>query len=242
MSRTFLDIRTVHILSGDGETADLRNVRCPARQRQVTLERCLACEQSAGVAHDPKAHAERLSCRHAGAGDPARGTRGAEDVPVSAVMTTDVLAVRPDVSLDAVTELLLERGFGGVPVVDDGGRPIGILSKTDLVDLRFVAGDPGEAPAQGVQPSRGRYRVEIGRGVHAEAPAGGSVEDAMTHAALTVREDAPLAQAAALMVTRGVHRLLVVAEDGTLSGILADSDVVRWVAERGGRLPVQARA
>lgn len=49
------------------------------------------------------------------------------------VMTPVVTCVTPDLSLDSLTELLLERGISGVPVVDEEGRPIGVVSKTDLV-------------------------------------------------------------------------------------------------------------
>jgi CBS domain-containing protein len=189
------------------------------------------------------ARIEYASCRHAGAGAEARreNTRAAADeTPVSAVMTTDVFAVRPDVSLEALMGLFLERGFGGVPVVDEEGRPVGVVSKTDLLEQRFVAGDTGEATARGWQASRGHYRVQLGPGVHAEQLARESVAEAMTRAALTVPENAPVAQAAALMAARGIHRVLVVSADGRLSGIVTSSDVMRWIAERAGRLQPEA--
>jgi CBS domain-containing protein len=152
-------------------------------------------------------------------------------------MTTEVLAVQPDVSIDAVTELFLERGISGVPVVDSEGRPMGIVSKTDLLDERFVAGDTSEVQTRGRQASRGHFRVELGPGVHAEELPYASVADAMTRAALTVPETAPIAQAAALMAVRDIHRVIAVSDDGKVAGIVTSSDIVRWVAQRGGYLP-----
>jgi CBS domain-containing protein len=38
------------------------------------------------------------------------------------------------------------------------------------------------------------------------------------------------------MAGRGIHRALVVSDDGRLSGIVTTSDIVRWVAERAGEL------
>ncbi|BDG02901.1 CBS domain-containing protein [Anaeromyxobacter oryzae] len=236
MIRTLLDIRNIHVLSGDGQAAELQRVHCPAHDRTVALEQCLACAESGGVTHDAVTHLEYASCRQVGAGAEARreeARKAAERAPVSAVMTRDVFAVRPDLGLEAVTELLLERGFGGAPVVDGEGRPIGVVSRTDVLDHRFDAGDTGEAMAAGARVSRGHYRVELGRGVHAEPPPDGSVADVMTRSPLTVPESAPVAEAATLMAERGIHRALVVANDGRLSGIITTSDIVRWVAERG---------
>jgi CBS domain-containing protein len=52
--------------------------------------------------------------------------------------------------------------------------------------------------------------------------------------------DDPVARAAAIMVTQGIHRVLVVSDDGKLSGIVTGSDIMRWVAQRARRLPSEA--
>lgn len=163
-----------------------------------------------------------------------------DHTPVFAVMTSDVFAVRPDVSIEALTDVLLERGISGAPVVDEEGRPVGVVSKTDLLEQRFVAGDTGEAIAQGWQASRGHYRVESGLGIHLEALPYDSVADAMTRGAATLSENASVAQAAAMMVTRGIHRVVIVSEDGKLSGIITASDIMRWVSRRARNLPEEA--
>ncbi len=238
-----LDVRSIHVLSGDGETSELRRVHCPAHDRTVSLEQCLSCADGGGVTHDAVVRIDYVSCRHAGAGVGARRQEAratAEGTPVSTVMTRDVLAVRPDVGLEALTDALLERGYGGAPVVDRDGRPIGVVSRTDVLEHRLAAGDTGEAMAKGAHVSRGQYRVELGPGIHAEPPPDDSVADAMTRAALTLPENAPIARAAALMAGRGIHRAIVVSDDGKLSGIVTTSDIVRWVAERAGQLPARA--
>lgn len=125
-------------------------------------------------------------------------------------------------------------------MVDEEGRPVGVVSKTDLLDQRFVTGDTGEAMARGRQVSRGHYRVQLGPGVHAEALPYDSVADAMTRAAITLTENDPVARAAAIMVTQGIHRVLVVSDDGKLSGIVTGSDIMRWVAQRARHLPSEA--
>ncbi len=237
-----LEIRTLHVVSGSGQTTEFRSVHCPVRNGSALLDRCLACDDGDGVAQGPAARPQFVSCRRAGPAEPravsSSGMAGdraaAERTPVSAVMTTEVWAVRSEVSLEALTDLFLVRGLDGVPVVDAEGRPTGVVSQTDLVRERFVTGDTGEAMGPGRQASRGQYRVEIGPGVHAETLPRSTVADAMTCAAFTVSENAPVAQAVMLMASRGVHRVPVVSDDGRVAGMITSIDVLRWLARQGG--------
>lgn len=234
-----LEIRDLHVLSGSGETAEFRSVRCPSRGRGVPIEECLACPENAGAIQARAGRVEQVSCRVAPAaawsatsGPDASAT---DRTPVSAVMTARVLAVRPDVSLEALADLLLDRGIGGAPVVDEAGRPVGVVSKTDLMREHLMAGETGESVTPGWHPSRAHFQVEVGRGFHgAAAPA--SVADVMTPTAFTLSEDAPVAEAAALMAFEGVHRVPVVGGDGRVVGIVTSLDVLRWVAQREGYL------
>src|SRR5688572_16476139 len=57
---------------------------------------------------------------------------------VEEVMARDIIAVRPDTSLQTATELMLEHAISGMPVVDEEGRLAGMLSKTDLVRHRLT--------------------------------------------------------------------------------------------------------
>jgi CBS domain-containing protein len=176
----------------------------------VALETCLACAQSGGIVRDPVDRLEYASCRHASARAEVHREEGGPAVdhtPVSAVMTTDLFAVRPEVAVEAVAELLLERGIGGAPVVDEAGHLVGVVSKTDLIE-----------GAQ-VRP----------------APHHHAVAEAMTRGALTVPESAPVVEAAALMSGQGIHRVLVVTDEGELAGIVTSEDIVRWVARGAAR-------
>ncbi|MGE0716933.1 MAG: CBS domain-containing protein, partial [Alphaproteobacteria bacterium] len=49
------------------------------------------------------------------------------------VMTAPVVTVGPDTSVTEIARLLVERGISAVPVVDDAGRPVGIVSEGDLL-------------------------------------------------------------------------------------------------------------
>lgn len=144
-----------------------------------------------------------------------------EDLPaptlstVEEIMARDVIAVRPDTSLQTATELMLEHAISGMPVVDEEGRLAGMLSKTDLVRHRLA--DEDEAIV--ARLPNGQHLLEDT-----------TVEEVMTRQVLTVPEGASLAEAAKIMVNAGVHRVPVLSASGALAGLISTSDIVRWVA------------
>ena len=48
-------------------------------------------------------------------------------------MTASVISVGPDLGIHDLAKLLLDKGISGVPVVDAGGKPIGMVSESDLI-------------------------------------------------------------------------------------------------------------
>jgi CBS domain-containing protein len=129
----------------------------------------------------------------------------ADSTPISALMSSDVRCVRPDVSVQALASLLIEGGLSGVPVVDERGEPIGIVSQADLV----------------------RHHYESGTASH-QTPS--TVVEIMTDVSFTLDEGASVSQAAALMALEGVDRVPVVDPRGQLVGILSSFDVLYWLA------------
>jgi CBS domain-containing protein len=68
----------------------------------------------------------------------------ADRIPVTAIMTRDVLCANSELSVGALTELLIKNHIGCVPIVDDRGRPKGVVTKLDLVERdrpALTAGD-----------------------------------------------------------------------------------------------------
>ena len=153
------------------------------------------------------------------------------DVPVHRIMSREVIRVGPDTSVEAVISVLLERGISGAPVVDAGGKPIGMISKTDLVRTHHEADDPGQTrvPVRRVR-IRG-FEIDLGPGFHEEDLASALVRDVMLPIAFTLPEDAPVSRAAALMAYEGVHRIPVVSASGEVVGIVTTLDVLRWLSE-----------
>lgn len=153
-------------------------------------------------------------------------------------MTQDVLCVRENVSIEALSALFLTRGISGAPVVDERGRAIGVVSKTDLVREQYENGQAlpesaaGEPSGDGACLSDGLQAMEVSRG---------TVADIMTPVALTLYAHSQLSRAAALMACERMHRVPVVSEEGKVVGILTAMDVMRWLAQHDGYV-VQRRS
>lgn len=64
-----------------------------------------------------------------------RGQLNVPDLPVSKVMTTKVVSVRPDTSISVAADLMLEHRVHCLPVTSDDGTLEGIITSTDLIRL-----------------------------------------------------------------------------------------------------------
>ncbi len=134
---------------------------------------------------------------------------------VEDVMTRDVRTVLPGQSLKDVAALLSEHGIGGVPVVDEGGSPLGVVSKADI-----MIKERAEVPRSGGWWIFGRD--DAGAAAKVTARTAG---EAMSAPPITTDPALPVSLAAARMLDEGVNRLLVVRR-GALVGIIARHDLV----------------
>ena len=224
---TPLQIRTRQSLSGDDGTSSTQNVFCPARECSVPMSACHVCGHSKGF--DVRQSEGVLLCDH----DKARDARAVEPrrisadqrdrTPIRELMTTHVLCVRSDVSLESLRTLLLDQKMDAVPVVNVRGAPIGIVSKTDLVQYRHDTDDIEEV-----------VHEQLEAGYHASLLVEATAADIMTPVPITLREDALIPQVAAVMAYERVHTLPIVAHDGSVVGIVSTLDIARWYAQRDG--------
>jgi len=152
---------------------------------------------------------------------------GAARVPVTSIMTTDVLHARPDMSLESLAELLLRSGLSRVPVVDARGKVVGMVSKTDLVAEQQQRGDTEEGMVAELPLRRGGSFKEPGLHVH---ELGATVQDVMTREVVALPETASIADAAVLMSTLQLHGVPVVSPAQRLLGMVSSLDVISWVA------------
>lgn len=144
----------------------------------------------------------------------------AASTPVTAVMASPVVTVEAEAPVRALLRLFVAAGIGAAPVVNGGGEPLGVVSKTDV--LRAVYEDPSCA-GQGVEDE-----LEEEPGL-SEADSDVRARDLMTPSPLTVPESASVAEAASIMAREHVHRLFVVGHAGTLAGVVSAMDIVSWL-------------
>lgn len=132
---------------------------------------------------------------------------------VGEVMTSPVITVTAEASYKQLVAVMAEHDVSALPVVDAGGRMIGIVSEADLLRRTEVPGSRVE-----------RLLSSFGSGVPPdEAP---TARDLMTTEVVTATRDMPVARAARLMRQRDVKRLPVV-DGGTLVGMVSRVDLLR---------------
>ncbi|HLX34822.1 MAG TPA: CBS domain-containing protein [Candidatus Limnocylindrales bacterium] len=138
------------------------------------------------------------------------------------VMTAPVATVRPTDLLKDVAQILVTREVSGLPVVDDTGAIVGVLSEAD-----FLVKEQGRLPA-----TRRVHRLLGANGRRHALEAKQSARTAgelMTSPAVTIGPRRPISEAARLMTERQINRLPVV-DDGRLVGIVSRADLVRAFA------------
>jgi CBS domain-containing protein len=167
-----------------------------------------------------------LASPHAAGGTCLRGapswTRWAVEVAemkVLDLMTTEVISVPTETPLKEVARLLAEHRVSGVPVVDENGGVVGIVSEADFVDR-----ERGTVPARAGWLTRVLTGEDEARDLRARLE-GTTAGAAMSAPATVIRPQASVREAATLMSTRKVNRLPVV-EDGRLVGIVTRADLL----------------
>jgi CBS domain-containing protein len=118
-----------------------------------------------------------------------------------AIMTADIITVRPDASIESAIELLLAQQISGLPVIDDDGRLVGVITEFALLAIAYD------------------HRVK-----------NHTVNQHMTRDVITVDIDDPISRVADLCIVHRVRRVPVM-KDGRLVGVIARRDVLRALVE-----------
>lgn len=134
-------------------------------------------------------------------------------------MTRAVVSVRPETPLKDVARVLAEHRISGVPVTDEDGKVLGIVSEGDFLMKESGARSARPRLLSWIFTAR-ESRESIDK---LEAT---TAAQAMSRPVVTVGPEVSLRDAAAVMLKRGVNRLPVIA-DGALIGIVTRADLVR---------------
>jgi CBS domain-containing protein len=146
------------------------------------------------------------------------------------IMTTEVLTVSPETSIADLSKTLENRKIGGVPVVDQGGRLVGVITQSDLVER---ARDLELPPAINILDLHIYLQIPSHLLQRVEKMLGTTVGDCMTANPVTVAPDTPVSQIAALMAKQKVHTIPVL-KGGKIVGVIGKMDLVRAMAREPG--------
>jgi CBS domain-containing protein len=138
------------------------------------------------------------------------------------LMSTNLVVVPPETPVDAVAELLASRGISAVPVLDAGGKPLGIVTEGDLI--RRLADQPPGPLGWFLNLFRNPKPL-IQRFAKAH---GATARDVMTADLVSVGEEATAEQIAQLMEKHGIRRVPVVRE-GRMVGLVSRADLLRAI-------------
>jgi CBS domain-containing protein len=153
------------------------------------------------------------------------------------VMTTNVITVTPDTSVQEVARVLSERNISGVPVVGADNRLVGIVSEGDL--LHRVETGTDRRPDRRSGRRRSWWLDTIGSDQELARDYvkshGRTAKDVMTPEVISVSDTTELAEIATLLETKRIKRVPVV-KDGKLVGIVSRANLVRALAAAGNQL------
>jgi CBS-domain-containing membrane protein len=150
------------------------------------------------------------------------------------IMTREVITVAPEESVSKAAGLLEVHRISGLPVVNQAGQVVGVVTQSDLIQQARDLELPPTISLFDLKliletPSQFRRRLEKLLGV--------TVQQVMTPKPLTIAPETPVPEIAAFMARKKVHTLPVVAGD-RLVGVIGKIDLIRALGkEAGGALP-----
>jgi CBS domain-containing protein len=143
------------------------------------------------------------------------------------IMTTQVITVPPDLSVEKLAILLWENKVGGAPVVDAAGNLIGVVTENDLIDQAKNVHIPTVISILDsfvFLESPQKMDKEI------EKMTGRVVGDICSKELITVEEDTPFSEVATIISEKKVHTLPVLAS-GEIVGVIGKGDLIRAISQ-----------
>jgi CBS domain-containing protein len=134
--------------------------------------------------------------------------------PVSKIMSTKLVTVRHGEPISRVRELIREHGVHHIPVVS-GQKLVGMISNSDVLRVSF--GDAFQTDERAVDATLDHTMT---------------IEQLMKKDPVSVRENAPIREAAAVLVQGNFHSLPVVSDNHKLVGIITSTDLIRYLLEQ----------
>jgi CBS domain-containing protein len=156
----------------------------------------------------------------------------------AALMTPDPLSIRADATVREAVAFLTDKGFSAAPVIDRAGRPVGVLSRADIIvydreKVEYLKPVPEYYEKGPLVTSAGE---SLRQGFQVEKADAVQVRDIMTPIVFSVTPETPAHKVIENMLALKVHRLFVVGADGTLVGVISTLDVLHHLRPELGSL------
>ena len=138
------------------------------------------------------------------------------------LMTASVVSLHDGASIKEAAACFIDKGISAAPVIDKAGRPIGVLSQTDLVvhDREKVTYLPAFVGPVGYEEiDLDAFQIEDADRT--------TVREVMTPVVITIPALAPAPRVIEEMCAMNVHHLFVVDASGVLVGVISTLDVLR---------------
>lgn len=143
------------------------------------------------------------------------------------IMTKEVVLVHPDTPLREVADLMSRKGVSGVPVVDNQGKLVGMISEKDFLKV-LIGENSGQWNMMGLV-ARGLQ----GKNETAANLLQGTAEEIMHSPVITVHPDTLLRDITELFSIHRINRVPVIDPTGRVVGMISRGDIikVRWWGE-----------
>lgn len=141
------------------------------------------------------------------------------------IMSTNVITIVPDKSVKELAQLLSSNGISGVPVVDESGTLLGIVTESDLIDQKKKIHLPTV-----VTILDSVFYLENPDKMEQEMlkMAGAKVENIYTTAPISINKTTTIEEIATIMAEQGIHSLPVL-DNGQLVGIVGRKDIIKTI-------------
>ena len=142
------------------------------------------------------------------------------------IMTTDVIVAKKDDSIANVATLLIKEKIGGLPVVDENNKVVGIISETDIMQKETDIESPRVLNFfQGLIFLDDIKKLEDDM----KKVAAYKVEDLMSRDIITVNENDSFDYVANVMIKKSINRVPVVDKENFLKGIICRYDIIKAI-------------
>lgn len=144
------------------------------------------------------------------------------------LMTPNPISIRDSASAREAVALLTDKGFSAAPVIDEAGRPVGVVSRHDVLVHDREKIEHGTTPEyyerDEIAPRTGK---PLPSGFRVENVDRTTVRDIMTPVVFSIAPETAAAKVVEELLALKVHRLFVADESGVLVGVISALDVLQ---------------